>query len=284
MGSGIAQLFAENAYEVAVYDSHTPQLERAKHIIDESLARKEAKGSITADDRKGINARIAVAASVKEAVADSDLVIEAIRESEEDKRALAEQLVPLVADSTLVATNTSSISITRMVGTLAFADRFIGMHFMNPVPVMQLVEIIRGHRTSDDTVRRIVEITKSLQRVPVLVNDYPGFVSNRLLMPLINEAIWALHEGVADIAAIDTVMQLGMNHPMGPLKLADFIGLDVCLSIMNVLHQGMGNDKYAACPLLIKMVDSGNLGRKSGSGFYDWQQDTKNPPAATGIL
>ncbi len=270
MGSGIAQVFAQAGHQIRISDVKHEFVERGIDAIKRSLARFVQKGSITEQEQQSALGRISGSVGLSE-LADCRLVVEAVTEDLIMKTAVFAELDRLCPSSTTFASNTSSISITRLAATTRRPDRFIGMHFMNPVPLMKLVEIIRGLETSDDTCRQIIELATGLGKTPVEVNDYPGFVSNRILMPMINEAIYALMEGVGTKEAIDTVMKLGMNHPMGPLTLADFIGLDVCLDILRVLHDGLGDPKYRPCPLLIKMVDAKLLGRKSGRGFYDYK-------------
>jgi 3-hydroxybutyryl-CoA dehydrogenase len=269
MGNGIAHVFAQHGWEVALVDSAAPALEKATATIRANLDRQVKKGSLPADAPAQVLGRIKAGTGL-DAAAGAALVVEAASESPTVKFSLFEQLDRLADPSAILATNTSSISVTEIAARTRRPQQVIGMHFMNPVPVMQLVEVIRGHATSDETTRRVMEIAAALGKTPVEVNDYPGFVSNRVLMPMINEAIFCVMEGVATPEAIDSVMKLGMAHPMGPLALADFIGLDVCLAIMEVLHRGLGDDKYRACPLLRRMVAAGHLGRKSGRGFYDY--------------
>jgi len=271
MGNGIAHVFAQSGYEVVLHDIESAFVEKGMAAIDGNLQRGVDKGRMTAAEKAATLGRIHPTTGLTD-LADCDLVVEAIVEKFEVKAAVFRQLDDLLSQQAIIASNTSSISITKMAAVTGRPDRFIGMHFMNPVPVMKLVEIIRGIATSDATYATVEELTKALGKVPVEVNDAPGFISNRVLLPMINEAIFALHEGVASAEAIDTVMKLGMNHPMGPLTLADFIGLDTCLFIMRVLHEGLGEDKYRPCPLLVKMVDAGWLGRKSGRGFYEYGQ------------
>lgn len=270
MGNGIAHTFAQYGFEVALIDNQPMALERALTTIHNNLDRQIKREILTTEDKAGILARIKTHTDLNEGVTKADLVVEAATEDQSIKLDLFRELDRLCPQQTLLASNTSSISITKIASVTQRADRVIGMHFMNPVPVMKLVEVIKGYATSDKTTETVVELSKRLHKIPVEVNDYPGFVANRILMPLINEAIYVLYEGVADAEAIDTVMKLGMAHPMGPLELADFIGLDVCLSILRVLHEGFGNPKYAPCPLLVNMVTAGKLGKKTRSGFYPY--------------
>lgn len=272
MGNGIAHVFAQHGWEVALVDTLPAALEKATATIRSNLERQVKKGAIPADAPGEVLGRIRTGTAL-DAAGKAELVVEAASENAAVKFSLFEQLDRVCAPSAILATNTSSISITEIAGRTRRPGQVIGMHFMNPVPIMQLVEVIRGHATSDATTAAIMETARALGKTPVEVNDYPGFVSNRVLMPMINEAIFCVMEGVATAESIDTVMKLGMAHPMGPLGLADFIGLDVCLAIMEVLHQGLGDDKYRPCPLLRKMVAAGYLGRKSGRGFYDYEQE-----------
>jgi 3-hydroxybutyryl-CoA dehydrogenase len=269
MGNGIAQVFAAAGFEVTMHDVAQAQLERAMSNINKSLGKFVEKGKMTEDEARSAAGRIATTTKLAD-LAGSDIVVEAIFENFEAKASVFRQLDALLAPHAILASNTSSIDITRLAAVTTRPDRFIGMHFFNPVPLMALVEIIRGVGTSDDTYQTVRELALRLGKTPVQVKDYPGFVSNRVLMPMINEAIFALYEGVASRDDIDTVMKLGMNHPMGPLTLADFIGLDVCLDILNVLYEGFKDPKYRPCPLLVKMVQAGKLGRKAGEGFYKY--------------
>jgi 3-hydroxybutyryl-CoA dehydrogenase len=269
MGNGIAHVFAQHGWEVSLVDSAPAALEQASATIRSNLERQVKKGAIPADAPAQVLARVSTGTSL-EAAAPADLVVEAASENPAVKFSLFEQLDRIATPGAILATNTSSISITEIGARTRRPNRVIGMHFMNPVPVMQLVEVIRGHATSDATTGAVMDIARALGKVPVEVHDYPGFVSNRILMPMINEGIYCVMEGVATPEAIDTVMKLGMAHPMGPLALADFIGLDVCLAILDVLQRGLGDDKYRACPLLRRMVAAGDLGKKTGRGFYDY--------------
>jgi 3-hydroxybutyryl-CoA dehydrogenase len=269
MGNGIAHVLAQYGWDVALVDSSAAALEKATATIRGNLERQVKKGTLPAEAPAQVLGRIRNGQAL-DAAAGAALVIEAASENPAVKFGIFEQLDRLADPGAILATNTSSISITEIAARTGRAGQVIGMHFMNPVPVMQLVEVIRGHATTDETTRRVMEIAKELGKTPVEVNDYPGFVSNRVLMPMINEAVFCVMEGVATPESIDTVMKLGMAHPMGPLALADFIGLDVCLAILDVLHRGLGDDKYRACPLLRRMVAAGDLGRKTGKGFYNY--------------
>ena len=275
MGNGIAHTFAQSGYNVAMIDIKQEALDKAMATISKNLDRIVAKGTITAADKAQTLKNITTYTSVKEGVKNADLVVEAATENVELKLNIFRELDAACSADAILATNTSSISITKIASVTKRADKVIGMHFMNPVPVMKLVEVIRGYSTSDAVTSLIMELSKKLGKIPVEVNDYPGFVANKILMPMINEAIITLHEGTAGVEEIDTVMKLGMAHPMGPLQLADFIGLDVCLSILKVLQDGYGNPKYAPCPLLVNMVTAGHLGAKSGKGFYVYTPGSK---------
>jgi 3-hydroxybutyryl-CoA dehydrogenase len=267
MGAGIAHVAALAGKTVVLTDVDAALAEKGLAVVRKNLGRQVEKGKVAAEAAEAALARIAVASDLA-ALADADLVVEAIVENEEVKRGLFTRLDALLPPGAILASNTSSISITRLAAATNRPESVIGMHFMNPVPVMQLVEVIRGIATSDATTEAVVASAKEMGKVPVECRDFPGFVSNRVLMPMINEAVFAVFEGVATPDAVDTIMKLGMNHPMGPLTLADFIGLDTCLAILNVLHRGLGDDKYRPCPLLVQMVDAGWVGRKAGRGFY----------------
>lgn len=275
MGNGIAHVFALFGYHVSLIDSSGDSLKNALGTIEKNLDRMVSKEKITENDKNETLGRIKAYTAIEDGVKGVQLVVEAATENVDLKLQLFSQLSKITPNDVILATNTSSISITKIAAATNRPDKVIGMHFMNPVPVMKLVEIIRGYSTSDEVTKLIMETSKSLDKEPVEVNDYPGFVANRILMPMINEAIITLHEGVAGVEEIDTVMRLGMAHPMGPLQLADFIGLDVCLAILVVLHDGFGNPKYAPCPLLVNMVTAGKKGVKSGEGFYNWTHGTK---------
>ena len=275
MGNGIAHVFAQNGYHVNLVDLSQSNLDAAIAKISSNFDRMVAKEKITVAYKDSTLSNITCHTDLKTGVSSAELVVEAATENVDLKLKIFKDIDENTNADCILATNTSSISITKIAAVTSKPDRVIGMHFMNPVPIMKLVEIIRGYSTSDEVTKTIMEISKSLDKVPVEVNDYPGFVANRILMPMINEAIITLNEGVAGVEEIDTVMKLGMAHPMGPLQLADFIGLDVCLAIMNVLYQGLGNDKYAPCPLLVNMVTAGKLGVKSREGFYSWNHGTK---------
>jgi 3-hydroxybutyryl-CoA dehydrogenase len=275
MGNGIAHVFAQAGFKVTIVDVSLTQLDKAIANIAKNFDRQIAKGTATEEQKKTALANITIESNLIEGVKNAGLVIEAATENVELKLKIFEQLDNYAPKEAILATNTSSISITKIAATTGRASKVIGMHFMNPVPVMKLIEIINGYATSKEVTDTIVELSKQLGKVPCVVNDYPGFIANRILMPMINEAIYSLFEGVAGVEEIDTVMKLGMAHPMGPLQLADFIGLDVCLSILNVLHDGFGNPKYAPCPLLVNMVTAGKLGVKSGEGFYTYSAGSK---------
>ncbi len=275
MGNGIAHVFAQNGFKVSIIDISEEALKKALATIDKNLSRQVEKGTITAENKSQTLANLTTTTFMKEGLLDVDLVVEAATENLDLKLKIFKDLDENTKPGTILASNTSSISITKIASVTKSPSHVIGMHFMNPVPIMKLVEIIRGYNTSNETTQVIMELSKKLGKIPVEVNDYPGFVANRILMPMINEAIYSLYEGVAGVEEIDTVMKLGMAHPMGPLQLADFIGLDVCLSILRVLHDGFGNPKYAPCPLLVNMVQAGHKGVKSGNGFYKYTAGSK---------
>ena len=276
MGNGIAHVFAQFGYSVSLVDISEPALQKALATIAKNIDRQVAKGTVTEADKAATLVNIKTFTKLEEGAKNADLVVEAASENVNVKLAIFKQLDEICPPHTILASNTSSISITQIAAVTKRADKVIGMHFMNPVPVMKLIEVIRGYSTSNEVCSLIMETSKKLNKIPTEVNDYPGFVANKILMPMINEAIITLHEGTAGVEEIDTVMKLGMAHPMGPLQLADFIGLDVCLNILKVLQDGYGNPKYAPCPLLVNMVMAGNLGIKSGKGFYDYSGGTKD--------
>jgi 3-hydroxybutyryl-CoA dehydrogenase len=276
MGNGIAHVFAQNNFFVSLCDVSQDMLTKALGTIGKNLDRQVAKGALTAEAKDSTLKNISTFTSLADAAKNADLVVEAATENVELKKKIFRDMDSLSPQSAILATNTSSISITLLAAETKRPAQVIGMHFMNPVPVMKLVEVIRGKTTSDEVTKTVLELSKSLGKIPVEVNDAPGFVANRILMPMINEAIYTLHEGVSGVSEIDTVMKLGMSHPMGPLQLADFIGLDVCLSIIRVLHEGFGTLKYEPCPLLVNMVAAGNLGVKSGKGFYQYTAGSKD--------
>lgn len=275
MGNGIAHVFAQNNYKVSLVDISSNLLDKALLTIEANLDRLLVKERISEETKRTTLANISTHISMEEGISNADLVVEAATENIDLKLKIFRNIDALAPDKSILASNTSSISITAIAAVTKRPEMVIGMHFMNPVPLMKLVEVIRGYSTTDDVTNQIMALSKSLNKVPVEVHDYPGFIANRILMPMINEAIYSLYEGVAGVYEIDTVMKLGMAHPMGPLQLADFIGLDVCLAILKVLHNGFGNPKYAACPMLINMVAAGKLGVKSGEGFYDYSVSRK---------
>lgn len=276
MGNGIAHVFAQTGFQVALIDISEAALEKGLSTIGKNMDRQIAKGSMSEEDKTAAFGRITTFTSMQEGLANAELVVEAATENIDLKKKIFRDMDSFAPAGCVLATNTSSISITLLAAETKRPDQVIGMHFMNPVPVMKLVEIINGYSTSETVTTTIIELSKQLGKIPALANDYPGFIANRILMPMINEAIYTLFEGVGGVEEIDTVMKLGMAHPMGPLQLADFIGLDVCLAILNVLHEGFGNPKYAPCPLLVNMVNAGKRGVKSGEGFYSWTHGTKD--------
>ncbi|MBV9987203.1 MAG: 3-hydroxybutyryl-CoA dehydrogenase [Chitinophagaceae bacterium] len=276
MGNGIAHVFAQHGFQVTLVDVSAAQLEKALQTIGKNLDRQLSKGSLTETEKQETLSRLVTATDLAAGVSKADLVVEAATENTDLKLKIFAQMDEAAPAGAILATNTSSISITKIASVTKRPSLVIGMHFMNPVPVMKLVEIINGYATASETTDMIVELSRQLNKLPCVVNDYPGFIANRILMPMINEAIYSLYEGVAGIEAIDTVMKTGMAHPMGPLQLADFIGLDVCLSILRVLHDGFGNPRYAPCPLLVNMVTAGKLGVKTGEGFYRYTAGSKD--------
>ena len=276
MGNGIAHVFAQNGFAVTLIDVNAEQLEKAVGTITKNLDRQVAKGSLTEEQKLKALGNLSTSTNISEGVKTAELVVEAATENVDLKLKIFKQIDEAAPAGCILASNTSSISITKIAAATKRPELVIGMHFMNPVPVMKLVEIINGYATSKQVTETIVALSKQLNKVPCAVNDYPGFIANKILMPMINEAIISLYEGIAGVEEIDTIMKLGMAHPMGPLQLADFIGLDVCLSILNVLYQGYGNTKYAPCPLLVNMVTAGKLGVKSGEGFYTYTAGSKD--------
>ena len=275
MGNGIAHVFAQNGFAVNLIDVSAQQLEKAIQTITKNFDRQIAKGAITEAQKQKALSNITTVTDIGEGVKNAELVVEAATENTELKLKIFRQIDEAAPSTAILASNTSSISITKIAAATKRPELVIGMHFMNPVPVMKLVEIINGYATEKEVTEKVIELSKQLGKVPCVVNDYPGFIANKILMPMINEAIYSLYEGIAGVEEIDTIMKLGMAHPMGPLQLADFIGLDVCLSILNVLHEGFGNSKYAPCPLLINMVTAGKLGVKTGEGFYSYGAGSK---------
>jgi len=284
MGNGIAHVFAMSGFQVQLVDISAPALEKALATIEKNLGRMVQKEKITAQDQTDTLSRITTNTDLTAACKDADLVVEAATENVDLKLKIFKQMDEAAPAKAILATNTSSISITKIASVTNRPEKVIGMHFMNPVPVMKLVEVIRGYATTDEVTKTILEISKKLGKVPTEANDYPGFVANRILIPMLNEAIYTLHEGVAGVTEIDTVMKLGMAHPMGPLQLADFIGLDVVLSICRVLQDGFGSGKYAPCPLLVNMVMAGKLGRKSGEGFYKYEKGSREVVVASAFI
>jgi 3-hydroxybutyryl-CoA dehydrogenase len=277
MGNGIAHVFAQHGFTVTLTDINAASLAKALQTIEKNAERQLNKGAITPEIKAQLFRQLSTTTSLPEAVQNADLVIEAATENKAVKLDIFRQLDDAAPPTAILATNTSSISITAIASATRRPGRVIGMHFMNPVPVMKLVEIINGYSTEKEVTEQIVKLSEALDKTPCIVNDYPGFIANRILMPMLNEAIYSLYEGVAGIIEIDTIMKLGTAHPMGPLQLSDFIGLDVCLSILRVLHEGFGNPKYAPCPLLVNMVAAGKLGIKTGEGFYIYSKDSRSP-------
>jgi 3-hydroxybutyryl-CoA dehydrogenase len=275
MGNGIAHVFAQNGFAVTLVDVNALQLDKAKQTIEKNFDRQVSKGLITDEQKQNALNNIHFQTDISKGVSTADLVVEAASENIELKLKIFKQLDEFAPTAAILASNTSSISITKIASVTKRPGAVIGMHFMNPVPVMKLVEVINGFGTSKEVTDTIVELSRQIGKVPCIVNDYPGFIANRILMPMINEAIYSVYEGIAEVEAIDTIMKLGMAHPMGPLQLADYIGLDVCMSILNVLYGGFGNSKYAPCPLLVNMVMAGKLGVKTGEGFYEYVNGSK---------
>lgn len=284
MGNGIAHCFAQNKFNVQLVDLSEDQLERALTVIQKNLDRQVIKAILTEAEKEASINRIQASTDLDKALANADLVIEAASENIGVKEKLFRQMDAVAPKDCILATNTSSISITKLASFTNRPEKVIGMHFMNPVPVMRLIEVIQGFKTEEQTLNQILDLSKQLDKIPLLAQDYPGFVANRILLPMINEAIETLFQGIGGVYEIDHMMKLGMGHPMGPLQLADFIGLDVCLSVLEVLHEGFGAAKYAPAPLLVNMVQAGNLGIKSGIGFYDYRTDRRNPTIATQFL
>jgi 3-hydroxybutyryl-CoA dehydrogenase len=284
MGNGIAHCFAQNQFNVNLVDISEDKLKNALLVINKNLDRQVARSILNADEKAKVLERIKTSTNLEKSSEQADLIIEAASENIKIKEELFRQIDALAPEHCILASNTSSISITKLASYTNRPEKVIGMHFMNPVPVMRLIEVISGFKTSEDTCNVISELTKKLDKTPIPAKDYPGFVANRILLPMINEAIETLFQGIGGVSEIDEMMKLGMGHPMGPLLLADFIGLDVCLSVLEVLHEGFGNPKYAPTPLLVNMVQSGNLGVKSGIGFYDYRADRKNPTVAAQFI
>lgn len=276
MGNGIAHVFAQNGFSVSLIDVQQVQLDKALQTISKNFDRQISKGTVTEEQKQQAFAAITTYTTIADGVKEAQLIVEAATENEQLKLAIFKQIDDTAPEGAILASNTSSISITKMAAVTKRPQQVIGMHFMNPVPVMKLVEIINGYATAKEVTEAIIALSKQLGKIPCTVNDYPGFIANKILMPMINEAVYSLYEGIAGVEEIDTIMKLGMAHPMGPLQLADFIGLDVCLSILRVLHNGFGNPKYAPCPLLVNMVAAGKLGIKSGEGFYVYTPGSKD--------